>query len=85
MNRRSLFSSNEIITALQRAGFELARKTKGSHQALKRRRAGGGHDVAVVVLGRKEIPEGTLRGILKQANVEYEEFLNLTKVKRKGK
>jgi hypothetical protein len=52
--------------------------------ALKRKRADGRHDV-VVVLGKKEVPDGTLQMILTQAQISYEEFPDFAKVKRKGK
>ena len=81
---RRLFSSNEIIAALQRAGFEQARKPKGSHAAFVRRRPDGSHDVVVVVLNQKEVPRGTLNSILQQAGMDYEQFLDWAKVKRKG-
>jgi predicted RNA binding protein YcfA (HicA-like mRNA interferase family) len=77
-----LFSSAEIIAALQRGGFEQARKSKGSHAAFKRRRPDGTHDVVIVTLDQKEVPRGTLDSILAQANISYEVFLNLAKVKR---
>ena len=85
MSKRRLFSSAEIVAALKRAGFESGRKTGGSHQSFERKRADDRHDVAIVVLGKKEVPNGTLRGILTQAGISYEEFLDLAKVKRKGK
>ena len=83
--RRRLFSSDQIITALRRGGFEPGRKSRGSHLALTRRRPSGRHDVVIVPMGRKEVPAGTLRSILKQGNVDYEEFLVWAKVKDKGR
>lgn len=85
MTRRRLFSSGDIITALKRGGFELARKSKKSHQALKRLRPDGRHDVTVVPMGKKEVPKGTFDSILKQANVDLEEFLDWARVRRKGR
>lgn len=41
--------------------------------------------MTVVPIGKKEIPKGTLEGILELANVEYEDFLDCAKVKRKGR
>jgi len=76
MSKLPLLTSDEIINALLRGGFEIARKSKGSHQTLKRARKLGGTDVTVVPIGRKEIPRGTLQSILKLANVEVEEFLD---------
>jgi len=84
VSKRLLFLSDEVISALLRAGFEIAPQT-GSHASLKRKRAGGGHDVVVVIMGYSEIPKGTFRGILKQANITYEEVLALARVKRRGR
>lgn len=83
MSKRRLFSSDEIINALLRCGFELARKSKTGHQTLKRLRPDGRHDVTVVPMGKKEIPKSTFDSILELANVEYDEFLDCAKVKRK--
>jgi predicted RNA binding protein YcfA (HicA-like mRNA interferase family) len=83
MSKQRLFSSTEIINALLRGGFELARRSKSSHQALKRRRPEGGHDVTIVPIGESEIPKGTLDSILKLGNVDYDEFLTWAKIKRK--
>jgi predicted RNA binding protein YcfA (HicA-like mRNA interferase family) len=77
MNKLRLFSSREVINALKRAGFELARKSAGSHQSLKREREDGRHDVVVVPLGKKEIPRGTFQNIPKQAKMSKKEFLDL--------
>jgi predicted RNA binding protein YcfA (HicA-like mRNA interferase family) len=70
-----LYSSDEVIGALLRGGFELARKSKRSHQTLKRPRRNGGTDVTVVPLGKKEIPRGTFSNILRLANVTVDDFL----------
>ncbi len=85
MSKRRLFSSDEIINALLRCGFELARKSKSGHQALKRRRPDGRHDVTSVPLGEREVPKGTFDSILKLANLDYDDFLDCAKVKRKGR
>jgi len=76
------FSSDEILTALQRAGFEIAH-TKGSHCSLVRAHADGRKDTTVVVLGQNPVPEGTFRYILTLAHMEYEEFLVWARVKSK--
>ena len=84
MSKQRLFSSGEIIKALLRCGFELARKSK-KHQALKRQRPDGGHDIVVVPIGKKEVPKGTFDSILEQANLDYDDFLVCAKIKRKGR
>ncbi len=76
MSPRRLFSSDEVIAALERAGF-VARKGRGGHGAWIKAEPNGGHRVAIVPLARREIPLGTFRSILKQAGLSYEEFLEL--------
>ena len=85
MSRRRLFSSDEIINALLRCGFELTGRRGKNHQTLKRTLSDATHDATVVPLGEKEIPKGTLDSILKLANLDYDEFLDCAKVKRKGR
>lgn len=75
MSKKQTYSSREIINALLRGGFELARKSKKGHQTLKRPRSGNGHDVTVVPLGKREIPRGTFSNILRLANVDLDEFM----------
>lgn len=84
MSKQRLFSSEEIINALLRCGFILAKSKKG-HQTLKRQRPDGRHDVTVVPLGEKEVPKGTFDSILKLANMDYDDFVVHAKVKRKGR
>ena len=61
MSPRRLFSSDEIVSALLRGGFQAARKSKGSHQAFIRKRADGGTDVTIVVLAKREVPLACFR------------------------
>lgn len=60
--------SRECLGALQRMGFVVARQ-RGSHIVLRRDSSG------CVVPNHKEIRPGTLSGILKQAGVSVEEFI----------
>jgi predicted RNA binding protein YcfA (HicA-like mRNA interferase family) len=85
MSSRRLFSSEEIINALLRCGFELSGRAGKNHQGLKRQRADGRHDVTTVPIGRREVPKGTLDNILKLANLDYDDFLDCAKIKRKGR
>ena len=62
------FSGLSVIKILQRIGFDWTR-TKGSHAVMRR-----GARVCVVPL-HNEIAVGTLRGLLRQADVSDEEFL----------
>lgn len=84
MTKCPLFSSGEIVSALLRAGFTLARKSAGSHSAYKKPRPTGGHYVVIVPLGAKVVPRGTFESILRQAGLTEQEFLGFAKVRRKG-
>ena len=65
-------SGEEAIRALERLGFRRLRQ-RGSHVILKRETAQGA--VGCVVPLHRELATGTLRGILQQANVRPEEFM----------
>ena len=65
-------SGAEAIRALERLGFSQARQ-RGSHVVLKRITEKG--TTGCVVPLHAELAIGTLRGILKQAGVEAEEFI----------
>ena len=60
--------SRECLGALQRMGFSVTRQ-RGGHIVLRRGSSG------CVVPNHKEIRTGTLSGILKQAGVSAEEFI----------
>lgn len=65
-------SGRAAIRALKRLGFEQVRQ-RGSHVVLRKRRPEG--DIGCVVPLHKELAIGTLYGILKQANISPEEFI----------
>lgn len=69
-----VLTSREIVRALERAGFVRGRQS-GSHLRMHR----GEFDVTIAVHGSKDVPRGTLGGILKQAGVSIDEFLILLK------
>jgi predicted RNA binding protein YcfA (HicA-like mRNA interferase family) len=62
-------SGAEVVRALQRMGFAVARQ-RGSHIVLRRGTSG------CVVPNHRELKTGTLAGLLKQAGVSIEDFLN---------
>ena len=62
------FSGSEVVKILQRMGFILTR-IRGSHAVLR-----SGAAVCVVPL-HDELAVGTLRGVLRQAGITPEEFL----------
>ena len=63
-------SGREIVRALQRLGFVVLRQ-KGSHIILRRGSAG------CVVPDHREVKLGTLSGVLKQAGVSADEFIQV--------
>ena len=72
MPRLPRISSRDAIRALERLGFEQVRQT-GSHVVMKRETADG--EIGCVVPVHRELKIGTLSGILKQAQVTPEEFI----------
>lgn len=58
----------EVVRALQRLGFVVARQ-RGSHIVMRRGSSG------CVVPNHAELKAGTLSGVLKQAGVSIEEFI----------
>jgi predicted RNA binding protein YcfA (HicA-like mRNA interferase family) len=68
------YSHRQVIKALSKLGFSVVRQ-HGSHIVLK----GFYKEMnrTVVVPKHKEIAVGTLRGILFQAGITVEEFVNL--------
>ncbi|RAM53082.1 MAG: hypothetical protein C6Y22_03085 [Hapalosiphonaceae cyanobacterium JJU2] len=65
-------SSKEAIRTLERLGFEQVRQT-GSHVVMKKATEEG--EIGCVVPVHRELKVGTLSGILKQAQVTVEEFI----------
>jgi predicted RNA binding protein YcfA (HicA-like mRNA interferase family) len=62
-------SGPEIVRALQRLGFEIARQ-RGSHIIMRRGASG------CVVPNHREVKVGTLAGVLRQAGISAEEFIS---------
>lgn len=65
-------SGGQAISALQRLGFVVIRQ-RGSHVVLKRQISK--EEITCVVPLHRELAIGTLRGILRQAQVTPEEFI----------
>ncbi len=65
-------SGEEAIRVLGRLGFTRVRQ-RGSHVVLKKQVENG--ELTCVVPLHKELAVGTLRGVLRQANVTPDEFL----------
>jgi predicted RNA binding protein YcfA (HicA-like mRNA interferase family) len=66
-------SGPEAVRALERLGFVQVRQ-RGSHVVLKKQTPTGAVGCAVPL--HRELALGTLRGILKQAQVTLDEFMN---------
>lgn len=61
-------SGADVVKALGRLGFVVARQ-RGSHIVLRRESSG------CVVPNHRELKTGTLAGVLKQAGVSIEDFI----------
>jgi predicted RNA binding protein YcfA (HicA-like mRNA interferase family) len=72
MSKLPRISGREAISALQRAGFEVIRQS-GSHVVLKR----SDPFSQLVVPDHRELDTGTLRAIIRQADLSVDEFMNL--------
>lgn len=74
MARLPAISTRELLSALERAGFvELQKRGKGSHHVLTRTEPA----TVITVPERKTIKRGTLRAILRQADISVEELIEL--------
>jgi predicted RNA binding protein YcfA (HicA-like mRNA interferase family) len=62
-----LYSSRQVIAGLEREGFVYVAQ-RGSH--VKYRRAGSPVRTVIVPAGRKQIPRGTFRSILRQSGLD---------------
>jgi predicted RNA binding protein YcfA (HicA-like mRNA interferase family) len=65
-------SGRECVKALSKAGF-LLRRQHGSHMILRRNEP----FTQLVVPDHKELDRGTLRAIIRQANLSVEQFIEL--------
>ena len=73
MGRLSGFSYRELTKKLRKLGFPFDRSARGSHEIwwhpVTRKRT-------TIPNHPGDLPEGTLREILKQADVQVDDFLN---------
>lgn len=77
MTRLSVTSSDRVIRALKRTGFDFApKRSRGSQIALSRLDESG-RPLLVVVPRRGDLPVGTLLSVLQQAAISKEQFLLL--------
>ncbi len=74
MHKLPLLSGRQIIKALGKLGFSEIRQ-RGSHVILKKKT--NEKEIGCVVPMHKEVALGTLKGILKQAHISDEDFINV--------
>ncbi len=72
MPKMPRISGKEMLKILSLFGFVVIRQ-KGSHVVLKKQTNNG--ELGTVVPMHKELAEGTIRGILKQAKISIKDFL----------
>jgi predicted RNA binding protein YcfA (HicA-like mRNA interferase family) len=68
------FRYREIVRRLKRCGFEFDRQAAGSHEIWFNPKT---NRYTTVPNHPGDMPEGTLRAILRQADIDPEEFLSL--------
>lgn len=73
MGRLAGFKYRQIVKKLKRFGFEFDRHAAGSHEIWYNQET---NRYTTVPNHAGDMPEGTLRAILKQADIAPEEFLN---------
>ena len=74
MGRLSGFKYRDIVRKLELAGFEFFREAKGSHEIWFNSNK---NRYTTIPRHRGDMPEGTLRNIIKQADIEAADFLKL--------
>ena len=72
MSKLPRISGRDCVSALQRAGFATVRQ-QGSHIILRR----ADPFAQLVVPDHKELDRGTLRAIIRHANLTVDEFIGL--------
>jgi predicted RNA binding protein YcfA (HicA-like mRNA interferase family) len=73
MGRLSGFKYREIVNSLKKSGFEFYRQAAGSHEIWHNPQT---NRFTTVPNHTGDMPEGTLRAILKQADIDTEVFLS---------
>ena len=72
MGRLAGFKYRDVVGRLRRLGFEFERDGAGSHEFWKHRSS----DARVLIANhRGDLPEGTLRAMLRDAGVDVDAFL----------
>jgi predicted RNA binding protein YcfA (HicA-like mRNA interferase family) len=72
MGRLAGFRYREVVRRLKRLGFEFGRQAAGSHEIWVNLVT---HRYTTIPNHPGDVPEGTLRAILRQAGIDPEDFL----------
>lgn len=72
MGRLAGFRYREVVRRLKRLGFEFGRQAAGSHEIWVNPAT---HHYTTIPNHPGDVPEGTLRTILRQAGIDPEDFL----------
>jgi predicted RNA binding protein YcfA (HicA-like mRNA interferase family) len=72
MGRLAGFRYREVVQRLKRFGFEFSRQAAGSHEIWLSRGTGR---YTTIPNHPGDMPEGTLRSVLRQAGVAQDDFL----------
>ena len=72
MGKLAGFKYREVVKRLKLFGFQFDRQAAGSHEIWYNKNT---NRYTTIPNHRGDLPEGTLRAILKQANIKPEEFL----------
>lgn len=76
MGRLSGYKYREIVAKLKKFGFSFYRQAAGSHEIWYNEKAGR---FTTIPNHTGDMPEGTLRAILRQANIKPNDFVNMKK------
>ncbi len=63
----------EVVRALEKVGWQVHRQ-RGSHVSMHKK---GASNLVVIPLHTRDLPKGTLHGILEDAELTIEQFLEL--------
>jgi len=72
MGRLAGFSYQDVTKKLRKLGFEFFRRGKGDHELW----SDESKRIKVTIPKHRELDEGTLRAILKQAQIDVDRFLD---------
>jgi predicted RNA binding protein YcfA (HicA-like mRNA interferase family) len=74
MGRLAGFRYKDVIRKLRKLGFQFDRQARGSHEIWHSSQTGRR---TTIPNHPREMREGTLRGILKEAGIEVDDFLKI--------